>query len=1115
MSFKPKRNSTSSPQRQRLPFTHHRPASTPPRIKLLSLALLAAFSSPAAWAINECGVPAGDEVACNAAGSYASGITYGTLTFLSILVDGINIVRDSGSNFDGLRLVGGGASGTLNVELISGVSITTDGDQSDGISVESSLNNAINIDVRGNITTATTAGVAGAIPTAAASGVATGATNLGSILIFQRSGQIAGSGAGTVGLYGLTEGVGSVSLRSNGRIGLVGDESAGMRGLIGNTNSTATVSATQAATGVIELNGLTNTGVHVSNSGSGVASIEVQGMVNMTGNGSYGAHVESEGLGASQLTSTGTVSTTDSDSHALYVSSTWATNTALHSLTVSGNGTVNTSGGNSHGLRVFTDGAARIEAGLEDNARVTTSGALSHGIDALGSNAIEVATGALTSVEVTGQQSMGVQARGNATTRVDHLGQVTASGKFGVGIYANTLAGVATVNVAGGASVMGGWQDIADDIGPDLQMRSAGVVISSAGTSVLNNDGTIGAMGDRAVFDDAALGFLQVPGNLTVNNNGTITGYLQLAGGGTNTILNSGAGTFELRHFADTNGDGARDTKRIARADFGNGTTSSFSNASTVRLGAVAGNPSTDATDYYVPTTGVASTPLDSTFYRLDRADVVQAQLTNLGQFQHSGTLDLRGAAVGNSLVITSNAAAGSAPGTGTFIANGGNLFLNAVLNDGVNSQADMLIVDRTQLGGAPTTVHVGVDPSSLGAFTPGNGIQLVEVRDKAASAAGVFVLPGPVTAGAYDYQLFHNGIGADAADGNWYLRSFMVLPAGGGTLPTYSAQTPVYMAVPALTSRLGLAMLANYHDRLGDGRVLGAERAEQQAAWGRVWGQSGKTGRRGGSAQQLTQRFQADGPAYEHDLSGLQVGVDLNRQTHGTDAFDTTGVFLGVADIKASVDAVTGGHAGNSAFNGYSLGGYWSRKAGNGAYLDAVYQATYYKGHAASNQGQRIRTRGWGHAVSIEGGLAHELGEGWAMEPQAQLVYQHIDLDRAQDGFARVDFRRNGAWLARMGARLSKQSASGSGTPQFSWLRLNVWHQLGSDARTTFSNLAGQNAVGLNTALGGVWGQLQLGHSVGLSPAASAFATLDYSFSLDGSKARAVGAKVGFKLVW
>ena len=95
-------------------------------------------------------------------------------------------------------------------------------------------------------------------------------------------------------------------------------------------------------------------------------------------------------------------------------------------------------------------------------------------------------------------------------------------------------------------------------------LPAAGVILSSTGgTATLTNDGSIGALSDRAV----ASSLLFPSNNTSIINNGTITGFVQLVGGN-NSIANNG--TFNLRHFADTTG-GGRDTLRVAISDLGTG----------------------------------------------------------------------------------------------------------------------------------------------------------------------------------------------------------------------------------------------------------------------------------------------------------------------------------------------------------------------------------------------------------------------------------------------------------------------------------------------------------------------------------------------------------------
>ena len=143
---------------------------------------------------------------------------------------------------------------------------------------------------------------------------------------------------------------------------------------------------------------------------------------------------------------------------------------------------------------------------------------------------------------------------------------VSTTGQFSTGINAistglpGTPGGNVAVNVAQGVSVMGGWQAGVTGVGSStlFALPSAGVILSSTGgIATLTNDGSIGALSDRAVAGDPQ-----------VINNGTITGFAQFTGGD-NSIVNNG--TFDLRHFADTNGDGVRDTLRVAIADLGDG----------------------------------------------------------------------------------------------------------------------------------------------------------------------------------------------------------------------------------------------------------------------------------------------------------------------------------------------------------------------------------------------------------------------------------------------------------------------------------------------------------------------------------------------------------------
>jgi autotransporter family porin len=210
--------------------------------------------------------------------------------------------------------------------------------------------------------------------------------------------------------------------------------------------------------------------------------------------------------------------------------------------------------------------------------------------------------------------------------------------------------------------------------GPRYGLPAAGVILGSAGgTATLMNNGSIGALSDLAIVGDPQ-----------VINNGLITGFVQFTGGN-NSILNNG--TFNLRHFADTNGDGVRDTVRVAVADLGTGPGNTFTNNGTLALLGGPGATTLDATGQYLP--------LGLTFNSMALNGPVQGHILGATTFTNSGTIDLQANPVAGDVLMITGGRGGSAPGTGgggTFISNGGTLKLDTVLNQGgPASQSDVL----------------------------------------------------------------------------------------------------------------------------------------------------------------------------------------------------------------------------------------------------------------------------------------------------------------------------------------------------------------------------------------------------------------------------------------
>src|SRR5262249_4889967 len=197
-------------------------------------------------------------------------------------------------------------------------------------------------------------------------------------------------------------------------------------------------------------------------------------------------------------------------------------------------------------------------------------------------------------------------------------------------------------------------------------------------------------------------------GDRGVINTGLITGFVQFTGSN-NSIINNN--TFDLRHFADTNGDGVRDTLRVAIADLGDGPNNSFINTNngTLRLPAVTGATTLDSTGQYLP--------LNNPNNAMTPGGPLQGHLVGVQTFINSGAIDLHSNPVaGDVLVITRARAAGlvvtnpiAGASATAFISNGGTLKLDTVLNQGdVATRSDTLVVDGTSVGGlGPTNMII------------------------------------------------------------------------------------------------------------------------------------------------------------------------------------------------------------------------------------------------------------------------------------------------------------------------------------------------------------------------------------------------------------------------
>jgi outer membrane autotransporter protein len=144
------------------------------------------------------------------------------------------------------------------------------------------------------------------------------------------------------------------------------------------------------------------------------------------------------------------------------------------------------------------------------------------------------------------------------------------------------------------------------------------------------------------------------------------------------------------------------------------------------------------------------------------------------------------------------------------------------------------------------------------------------------------------------------------------------------------------------------------------------------------------------------------------------------------------------------------------------------------------VLQATWNEVQAKSANGLGLSTQGLGTAASFEAGMPFDVGGGVVVEPQAQVVYQHIGLDKAHDQAAGVDFGAIDSLQTRLGARVAKTWSKSEQLPVTAWVRPSVVKEFKGNPTTSFSTST-QGEVDFSSDMrgtslkldGGVEGQL------------------------------------------
>jgi outer membrane autotransporter protein len=254
-------------------------------------------------------------------------------------------------------------------------------------------------------------------------------------------------------------------------------------------------------------------------------------------------------------------------------------------------------------------------------------------------------------------------------------------------------------------------------------------------------------------------------------------------------------------------------------------------------------------------------------------------------------------------------------------------------------------------------------------------------------------------------------------------------------------------------------------------------------------------------------------GPHFDYSFLGMQAGMDFYRQDR-PDGSDHAGAYFAIGGNQGRVSHFDG-RQGDSNFAAYSLGGYWTRFGPSGWYLDAILQGTYYDINSTANRGlPMFKTQGQGLASSLETGHPFKFAGGWFIEPQAQLIYQNININDASDIAAQIRFADVSSLLGRIGARFGRTWAIDENGQRAitAWIRPNLWNEFRGNPVTSFSSETGFIPFFAN--LGGQWGEINVGVSGQVRTNTTLYANASYQSRFDGGGFAYTG-KAGLRVNW
>ncbi|MCL2760512.1 MAG: autotransporter outer membrane beta-barrel domain-containing protein [Desulfuromonadales bacterium] len=379
---------------------------------------------------------------------------------------------------------------------------------------------------------------------------------------------------------------------------------------------------------------------------------------------------------------------------------------------------------------------------------------------------------------------------------------------------------------------------------------------------------------------------------------------------------------------------------------------------------------------------------------------------------------------------------------TQNYVGQGGTIVLNTYLG-AAGSPSDELIINGGTATGK-TLLQIN-NTGGVGAQTTGNGIQVVQALNGATTDSDAFALSSPVTAGAYNYNLYQGGISGSDPE-SWYLRN--------------SGLTNLAKSVIA-GSDMASSWIINdtLLQRMGELRTTDYDQAKHGLqSWVRGYGWQ---------ANVNTNNSQVN---YKSTVYGFDAGTDRTWQFENSQL--STGVFAGMSMDKRQV----GNNAGHDNIDTISGGIYGTWENQKGYYIDVVGKLGNLNTEINSNDTyySKATYNILGILGSIELGRQIKSEKGWYIEPQIQGTYVHFTSANytATDnigGQTEINQRASDSYDIRAGVVAGKRittETAGILQPYIKGMYGQTWTD-GGDVNIGGSNING-NSAGNRYELGG-----------------------------------------------